>query len=207
MIQNKWDAFLVFTGIVALAMVVIFAATQGSPSETTTDEQVLATVNDEPVYQSDLPNAPQLNQSAALEQAITVEVLRQEAVDAGYTLSREEAEQEITTQLERQNLTMEDYKQRLQQQGVTYESQISRVQEQLAIQQYLQASLDGQLGNVTDEQTRQYYDQYARQTDQEIPPYRQLEPQIRQQLQQQQRQRAIQSLAQQLRQDATIEYR
>ena len=78
--------------------------------------------------------------------------------------------------------------------------------EGLAIQNYLDNALKGEDFNVTEEEAQNFYEIYNQQSEEEIPPYEELESQIINLLQQQKRQEAIDSIVQELREDAIIEY-
>jgi len=121
-------------------------------------------------------------------------------------LTDEETESELENQLLQQNLTLEKYKQQLEQQGISYEEYLQNYKEQLTLLNYLDDVLEGENINVTEEEAENYYDWSKQQSEEELPPYEEVESQIINYLQQQKQEEAIKSLVQELRKDADIEY-
>ncbi len=104
-------------------------------------------------------------------------------------------------------MTLEDYKQQVEEQGVSYQEQLNKIRQELAIQNYISDNIDNDSIEVTDEETEQFYQDYQDQdTEQEIPSYEEIKPQIISMLEQQKQQELVNSLLQELREQAEIEY-
>ncbi len=206
---------MVIIGVLILMLVGCTGVEQTKQQDTTQNTtDVLATVNGESIkseevksiQQSMMQQGLQLSEQDALEQLIGQKVLYQ-AAKKTMQVTVEQAEAAMTTQLAQQNVTLADYKQQLQMQGIDYEKQLENVKQQIAIQSYLDTSLQNIDLNVTDEEANVFYEQYKQQAPEEVPAYEQLKPQIVVTLQQQKQQDAITNLITGLKESAEIEYR
>lgn len=173
---------------------------------------VIATVNGEEitsdevsaVQQSLMQQGQQVSEEDALEQAINQELLSQK-VQEEITVTTEEAESVIEQQIAMQNMTLEDYKQQVEMQGVSYDNELANIQEQIATQNYLGTALEGQDFEVTEEEVKEFYEMNKQQIPENVT-YEEVEPQITMSLQQQKQQEAISVLIQELRASANVEY-
>lgn len=178
-------------------------------------EDAVAKVNGEEINSAEIVAAQEMisqqgeeiSEENALEQVINQKIISQEVENEGYSITTEEAEATIGEQLSAQGMGLEEYKQQVEQEGVSYEEQLQRIKEELAVQKYLSDNIDEEAIAVTEEESEQFYERYQDQeTEEEIPPYEEIKPQITARLEQQKQQEAINSLIQELRQDADIEY-
>lgn len=185
-----------------------------SQTEATAGE-VAATVNGEPIMSSRVEQIMQqasmtgqnVSRRQIVDQLINQEILRQQAEKEGYSVSREEVEQLLSAQMARRNMSLDDLKQRVEQQGGSWEEQIESYQEQLAVRNYIDDAIAGQVAPVTEEEIQQRYEIYKQQTEQEVPPLEQVKQQINATLQQQKAQQAQSALIQQLKSGYNIEYK
>ncbi len=177
--------------------------------------EVVARVNGEKISSQELARTQQaLGQSGAqlsdkevLDQLINKELISQEAQKQGYSITDQEAESMLKSRLQQQNKSLEEFKQQLNSQNASYESQLTRLKKDLAIQKYLDKELQDQNFEVTDEEAKNFYDRRkAQSSNGQLPSYEQVAPQMKQAVKQQKRQQAIESLAQKLKEDANIEY-
>ena len=175
---------------------------------------VVATVNGEEItsdevsyiQQSYEQQGQQISEEDALEQLINQEILFQKAQQEGFNLTDEETEAEIEKLLGQQGMTLEDYKDQLEQQGISYEENLQKFKEQFIIEEYQNKALEGEDFNATEEEAEEYYNLYKQQNPENTPAYEEIKDQIIDYLQQQKRQEAINSLVQVLREDADIKY-
>ncbi|MDD5086321.1 MAG: SurA N-terminal domain-containing protein [Candidatus Nanoarchaeia archaeon] len=187
---------------------------EDTPVEPKTSE-VVAVVNGEEIESEEVTAVQQLfsmqgqqvSEEEALEQVINQKVLEQKVQEEGVTVTTEEAESAIEQQLAMQGATLDDYKQQIESQGISYEAELENIKNQIAIQNYLETQLEGQSFNVTEEEAQEFYEMYKSQSSEEIPSYNELEPQIIATLKQQKQQEAITILVQELREDADVEYK
>jgi len=174
---------------------------------------VVATVNNEEITSEEVQEIQQIfaqqgqqvDEEQSIEQLISEKLLLSEVKNKGYELSLEETQQLIEQQLSMQGMSIEDYKEQLNQLGSSYETELSNLQEQFSIQNYI----DSQVGtdfNVSEQEVEQFYQQYSAQSQEEIPPKEELEVQIVESIKQQKQQEAISLLLEQLKQDAEIVY-
>lgn len=177
------------------------------------NEGVVATVNGKEITASDLqdrinslgPRAQQVPKKQILEQLINQELLFQEAKKEGFNASSEDAESAITEQLQRENITLTEYKNRLEVQNASYNNQLDNVRQQLITQEFIQSEIN-QTYNVSDEEARQYYERLKQQSSQELPPFEQTKERIKDTVKQQKQSQGQQSLIQSLRENAEITY-
>jgi peptidyl-prolyl cis-trans isomerase SurA len=149
----------------------------------------------------------QVSAKEALEELISQQVLLQKVRDEGLTVSTEEVETYIEEQLASQGATLEDYKQQVESQGMSYEDQIESMKEQLAMQEYLENRLGNQSFEVTQEEAQTFYERYKAESTGDVPPYEEIESQIIATLQQQKQQQAMSQIVEELKESAAIEYR
>jgi parvulin-like peptidyl-prolyl isomerase len=157
------------------------------------------------IQQSMVQQGQQVSEKDALEQVINQKLILQEVEAGNYSVSNEEAEFIMEQQLSTQGSSLEDYKQQISQQGIVYEEQLNSIKDELAIQKYLEAQLEGGNFEVSEQEAENFYEMYKQQA--EInETYEELEPQIIATLQHQKQQEAISSLVQELRADAEVKY-
>lgn len=190
---------------------------QNGSSEPKVSGAVIAKVNSEEISSQEVASAQQvyseqgqeISEQQALEQVINQKIISQAVEKGGYSVSTEEAEAEIETQLSAQGSSLEEFKKEVEEQesGSTYEQQLEYVKENMAVQNYFDDQINQEELEVTEEETEQFYEDYSQQQDtEEVAPYEELKPQIIASLEQQKRQQAINALIQQLRNEAEIEY-
>lgn len=194
------------------------ASTDGSQNLNLTNNsdgnEVVAKVNGEEIKSQQItrskqalgPRGQQVSDRQVLQQLVSQELLGQKAEEEGYSVSKEEAESSLQSQLQQQDMSLEEYKKQLESQGISYESQLPRLRRDLATQNYIDAEVGSQDSEVSDEEAKKFYDQQKQQSPDEMPPYEEIKPQIKQTLKQQKQQQAIRPLLKKLRQDANIEY-
>lgn len=159
------------------------------------------------IQQSLLQQGQQISEEEALEQVINQKVLEQKVQQENIVVSTEEAESAIEQQLAMQGATLDDYKQQIESQGVSYEAELENIKNQIATQNYLQTQLEGQSFDVTEEEAQEFYEMYKAQSPEEVPSYEELKPQIIAQLEQQKQQEATSVIIQELRSNANVEYK
>ncbi|MFP4119051.1 MAG: SurA N-terminal domain-containing protein [Candidatus Woesearchaeota archaeon] len=150
----------------------------------------------------------EISEEDILEELINQELLMQEVEKQGLSVSDEKAESEIEEQLSAQGANIDDYKQQLELQGMSYDDELENVKEQLAVNKLLEEELEGEEFEITEEQAQDYYDQYTSSAPEgeEVPEYEEIESQIKAELEQQQMQEARNSLVEELRAEADISY-
>ncbi len=184
--------------------------TEDGNGETSGD--VVATVNGEEINSDDVADYQQqysqqgqeISEEDALEGLIDQEVLNQEAQE--YIPSDNEALKDLESMLGETNLTTEKAEEILTQYGMDFE----QLKEQIAVQDYLEITLEKEEFNVTDEEAEAELETMLQQQGQTLEEFKeQLEQQgmsYEDQLQSYKQQMAQQKLIQQLREDAEIIY-
>ena len=143
----------------------------------------------------------QISSDDALEQVINQIILTQQVTP----LSTTETESMIEAQLSLQGVTLDDYREQIEAQGMSYDAEIENAREGFAVQTYVESTVGTEF-EVTDAEARAFYDEYSQQSPEELPPYEELEEQIIMTVQQQKQQEAVQAHIQELRADADIQY-
>ncbi len=147
----------------------------------------------------------EVSEEDIIDQIINRELISQEAAKKEYSFTDEEAESALKEELSFQDISLEEYKQQLADQGIDYQQQLSQIKEELAIQKYLEAEIDPELLEVSEDEKKEFYDSYKDQAgEEEIGTYEEVEPQIASSLLQQKEQQAVISLIEQLRESAEI---
>ncbi|MFW6233077.1 MAG: SurA N-terminal domain-containing protein [Nanoarchaeota archaeon] len=215
--QNKKNENLLKYGailILALLIVVGFIVFSGDNNSDITGN-VVAKVNGEEItseevnaiQQNFMQQGQEISEEDALEQIISQKLISQEMEKGDYSVSTEEAESMIEQQVAMQNMTLDDYKQQIESQGGSYEEQLDSIKEQLAMQKYLETQIKEEDLEVSEEEAKEFYEMNKQQSsEEEIPPYEELESQIIATLQQQKQQQATNVLIQELKEKSEIEY-
>ncbi len=201
----------VIAGIVAVAvLVVVLVLTIPVTDNGLPDNNVAATVNGEKIMQEDVAEMQQvyaaqdipISEEEVLEQLIMQEVVYQAATE--YLPTEEEAEEQLEAQVAMMGWTMEEFRDMLEEEGLSYDEQLEDFRRQTAIQDYLQDAVT--VPEVTEEEAREFYEEYKQQyPEEELPPFEEVEPQIVMQLEQQKQQEAIGPFIEELIEKADIE--
>ena len=183
---------------------------QQSPESSETD--IFAEVNGEIISESKVQEiqesmssqGQQINEQQAVEQAINMELLKQEAESEGYSATKQDVENTLETQLAQQNMSTEQLKQQVEMQGMNYNDFIEQYKEQLVIQEYLENQIES--SEISYEEAREFYDNNQEMMGENVPPFEEVKEQIKMLIQQQEQQKITQDLIQDLRNNAEIEY-
>lgn len=212
--ENSNFSYKKITGILALVVVVlavVFAFTylsnddnlnenpmQGN-NQTNQDEMtqdmsgVVATVDGEELTQEDLQviidslssNGQEISRDQALEQLVVETALTQEAEQGGFMPSTQEVTEMIETEIAAQGMNLEEFKTQMEESGANFDQELELYRLQMGIQAYLESRTSQMDLNVTQEEMQEFYAQYSAQSQEEVPPYEEIEEQIRAQLEQQ----------------------
>lgn len=137
-----------------------------------------------------------------LETLINETLIQQAAEEAGITVSDEEINQSLE-QVKGQFENEQQFQQQLENNDVTESDLRNRIQRQLLIQKYVQQNTDMDSINVTDEEVQQMYDQLSQQQD-NVPALEEIRSQVESQVRQQKSSQLLQELVQQLRDEADV---
>jgi parvulin-like peptidyl-prolyl isomerase len=200
----------VIVGMAALAVVLVLVIMMVPRAE------VAARVNGEKILAEDVEQMKEQYQQSgmsitfdqALEQLIAKVLLLQAAEQQGHLITMEEADQKWQDQLAAANRTIEDFMAQLDLYGVSYDEYLEDYREHASIENYLTAAVP--VDEVTEEEAREFYDDYAQQhPDEELPSFEDAKSGIIQMLEQERRQDAqvaMQLLIEDLREKANVKY-
>ena len=202
------------TIILSIVVILIIAGGIFFYYDQNSTQEVVATVNEEEITSAEVSEVrerySQQGQSPSeekiVEQIIEKELLLQEAKKDVDIPTNEEITATIEAQLAQQNLTIEEYKEQIEERGFSYEERFKDFKEQMILQKYIQEMFAEKNLSVSDEEVEETYDTYKQQSPEGIPSFKELGPQIRTQLEQQKQREAISSLIESLKSEAEIEY-
>ncbi len=142
-----------------------------SPSAQTGSDSgnpVIAEVNGQEIHLQELQEAQAIIQaqsgqmvdgSALLDQLITKELLLQEAESRDISVTPQEAETTLEQQITQNGLTVDQFKQRLQTQGTTYQETLVLYQEQITIDELLADEVSSSDLSVSDSEAESFFDE------------------------------------------------
>lgn len=141
---------------------------QSQPEMSASGNPVVAEVNGEEIHLNEVKEAQAVIQaqsgqkvqgSALIDQLVTKELLLQEADDRGVSVSSQEAKTSLEEQVKQNGMTVEQFKQNLQQQGSTYDDTISLYREQIAIDELLSDAVSSTDVSVSDSEAQTFFDE------------------------------------------------
>ena len=183
----------------------------GEPGlEPETDDSVVAVVNGEEIYQSEVDEIQQMQQQQGMpveegmiiEQLVEMELLLQEAKNRGLSVSDDEVKEELEQLLQMQGMSVEEAEQML---GPQFETLIEEQKQQMLIHKLIDDEFEGPT-DVTDEEKQEVFDQLEAMG--QIPEdetYEEVEEQIGMMLEQEQEQQAIMGLLRELEEKADVD--
>ncbi|MFT4313170.1 MAG: hypothetical protein ACMXYA_02085 [Candidatus Woesearchaeota archaeon] len=187
---------------------------QEMPGQQQTMDEVVAVVNGEEITSQEVMMAEQTfmqqgfeaSQEEIIQQLIDQALLSQFVVENDLLVNTDEAEAELEFQLTQIGISLAEYREILEMQGVSYETELENIVVQFSVQQYIQESVDGSDFQVSQEEIQAVYLDYVANTPEEdVQPLEDLEDQIRSFLLQDQQEIIINEILEELRAEATIE--
>ena len=148
----------------------------------------------------------QVTQEQALEQVITNTVLVQAVEEQNFEISNEEAEEELIQLLSTQGFTLEELKNDLQEQGISYEATLEDFKERIAVDKFLSENINSDTAQVTPEEVEEFYTMLSMQMGGSVPPIEEIEIQIIAQIEQDKLRELQQQLIDRLIEEAEIEF-
>ena len=177
-------------------------------------DEVLATVNGEEITQDDVveiiemvsQQGMQVDEEQALEEAVAITALSQRAEEEGFTVTQAEAEEEIENML---GMSPQEFQQIMEQQGLSYEDEMERLKQDIAIQNFLEDAMSDEVPEVSDEEIEQHYEEFTEMMEmqgQEVPELEEIRDELEAQIQQEQTQPLQQEFLEQVVEEAEVEY-
>jgi len=140
-----------------------------------------------------------------IESLVGQTLLLQEADKKGYEASKDDINKRLD-EVKAQFKTEKEFEAALEQSGMDMKSLKAQIAEDIQLQQYVEKELPA--GDITDEEIKQTYDQFAEQgkaANQEVPKLEEMKPQIEQSLQQQKQQQQLVQQVDKLKENAKID--
>lgn len=180
------------------------------------DDTVVAEVNGEEIMLGEVRNiqgviqaqsGQRMDSATLLDQLVTKSLLLQEAEEREISVTRTEAEDALEQRISQNNLTVEQFQQRLESQGTTYDETLGFYQEQLIIDELLQTEIESTDIEVSEDEAQSFFeankDAIAGQMGGDVA-YEDISEQIKNTIRQQKQQGMITEFVSDLRSEAQI---
>ncbi|PIN94750.1 hypothetical protein COU53_02105 [Candidatus Pacearchaeota archaeon CG10_big_fil_rev_8_21_14_0_10_30_48] len=199
---------------IILAVVIIGIILYSQNPSIFKQDKVVATVNGESIKQSSIDSIKeyalsqdkQITDEQAIEQAISQELLKQKAEDEGYSITLEETETELSSQISQTGTTLEELKATLKSEGSSYEEAIVSYQSKLEIEKYLNETL--KIPKIDESEAKAFYDENKEGLGgDKAPKYEDMKDQITSYLTLVEQQKEIAKIIVDLKSEAKIEYK
>ena len=179
------------------------------------ENPVVAEINDEVIrlnevedtIQTYLSQGQKLGKSAALDRIIVETLLVEEAESRDISFTIDEAEEQLTNTYQQSGLTKQQFEERLEQLGTTYDKTLEMYRSQLIINELLTEELSDAQITVTDEEAKLFYDQNLEVIKSQMgntTVFEDVSPQIKSTIEQQKQQQLVSDFIEELRDDAMI---
>lgn len=198
---------------------------EGQTEEATTDipeDEVAAEVDGEEItggdiaqlQESSMAQGSQLSEKEAVDRLVETALLMKEAKNEGYDATKDDVEDMLKEELEKQDMSLEEYKGQIEQQGMDYDDFLEQNMDGVIINEYMEDQMN-ETPEVSDEEIEEYYNMMKQQAEQqegseEVPPLEEIEGELKSQLEQQkqmqQQQEVIAPLIESLKEEAEVEY-
>ncbi len=215
--RKEWKFTAIAAMAVALALLaaLITVLTIGTPGyEAEPGGGVLAVVNGEDITADEvtrmqatirLDYGKDVSRPEALERAINERLLYREAERHDYSPSIELTEQLLAQRLLGTGVTGEEFRQKLQSEGLSWEEYVEYYQSFLAIERYLDATLE--VPEPTEEQAWEFYEEYKLVFPDDDRTFEEMEEDILKSVEWLNRERVVHEHVGDLRKQADIQYR
>jgi cell division protein FtsL len=200
--------------VLGVAVLLVFIGILYFNSGKIQQNNLIAKVNGEEIRQNqveqmmeDLASRGQeITEQDAVNQVIDLALLKQESEKGSFSLTKEEAEQTLEVLLLQQGSSLDNLRQQIELQGGVYEEVLDDYKNNLEIQKYIENELKDVI--VSDSEAREFYEANKEQigNGEAVPPFEEIEMQIKTFIEQEKRGQAIQILIQELRSEAEIKY-
>lgn len=132
------------------------------------ENPVIAEVNGEMIHLQELKEVQttihaqtgqDIQSDVLLDQLVTRTVLLQEAEDRDISVTRQEAESFLEQQISQSEMTVDQFKERLESQGADYENTVEIYQAQMTVDELLSEELSSNNLSVSDTEAKLFFDQ------------------------------------------------
>jgi len=163
----------IYIAVLAIVVITFFIFNKGPEAQTMTGnvasenlDEIIAEVNGMPVIKKEVLKAQEyakaasgrvIEDSAALEKIISDKLILEDAEKEGFSLTIEETEQKISEILSTQDMSLEDFKARVEAREDNYEEEIENYRQQFIIESFIKQKAEEI--EITDEQTLAYYNE------------------------------------------------
>lgn len=211
--KKETNKLSILIGLGIVAILIIAAIYLLSPKQENSDE-ILVIVNDQSITLSKVQDMKEsvskqgynITQEEIIEELIILELLKQEAEKEGYIKNFQEAEEQMSSQLEMQGLDVEFLKEQLENQNISYEDYVTDYIEMIAIQEYLSNKIKGLTKEPTEEEIQEFYEQFKGTYIEESAELDSVKEEIKNYLFQMQENDLIYEVIEELNKTAEIEY-
>ena len=176
-------------------------------------EEVIVRVNGDEILVRDIVEFQEqmimqnqeISQEQALDQLIAQLLLEQELERMNFEVTDEDAMDFLQEQLMFQGLTVNEYRRELENAGISFESELESIKQNLEFDLFIEELIDGRDFDVTQDQIEEYYELLQVQMGGQLPPLEELEGQIIDMIRSEFQQEMLNRVVQELQEDAQIE--
>ncbi|MDX1595774.1 MAG: SurA N-terminal domain-containing protein, partial [Nitrosopumilaceae archaeon] len=211
------ELFIIVTVLLFSPFDMIINENQSNDIDVSTQSEnpIVAEINDEvirlnhveEIVETYLAQGQRLSKSAALDRIVVETLLLDEAEIRGIEISLQDAEEQLESNYRQNGLTEEQFSQRLEQLGTTYEKTLEMYRDQLIINDLLTEELSGTDITVSDQEAQIFYEQNIQAIKSQLgnaTVFEDVSPQIKSTIQQQKQQQFVSEFIEELRDDAMI---
>lgn len=177
-------------------------------------DEVLVRVNGEEVIREEVIQAQQLlmmqgqqvTQEDALNQVIAQTLLLQDIKSQGIEVGDEEALELIEQELALQGLDLDQYREELESQGLSFQNELENFKQGVAFDNYIEQLVSQQNLEISEEQVQEFYQNLQIEMENQLPPLEEIQEQVIELIQSQFEQEILNLKVQELQEEAEIEF-
>lgn len=201
--------------IASIAVLLVFSSNDVIPSVQTDENPVVAEVNGQEILLDEVAESirlggmqgQQLNNSTALEQIITKTLLLEEAQERGIEISIDDAAAKLEEAYSQNGLSKQQFEERINQLGSTYEDALEMYREQMIINKVLVDEISDVEIQISDREAMAFFNENIDAIKSQIgnsTVYEDVSSQLKETLKLQKQRQMVSDLVSELRDDATI---
>ncbi|QUC64157.1 SurA N-terminal domain-containing protein [Nitrosopumilus sp. K4] len=201
--------------IISIAVLLAFSSNDATPLAQTDENPIVAEVNGQKILLDEVAESirlasmqgQQLNNSTALDQIITKTLLLEEAQERGITVALDDAAAKLEENYLQNGLTKQQFEQRLDQLGSTYDDTLEMYREQMVINQMLIDEISDVEIQISEREAMSFFNENIDTIKSQIGEntvYEDVSSQLKETLRLQKQRQMVSDLVSELRDDATI---
>ncbi|MCF7871845.1 peptidylprolyl isomerase [Candidatus Woesearchaeota archaeon] len=164
--KGNW-AIVAASSLVIIAIIIALYFAFNAAQTNTPADKVLALVNNEPIYQSQIDfriqslsslGATTVNEEIILNQIIDEKLILQDAEKQGIKITKNEAEKQLQERMLETGIEIEELKTRLAEQNMEYEQMVTFYQQSMIVNEYINQTIIPTI-NTSEKILKTYYEE------------------------------------------------